>query len=213
MRHYFDITLPYGPDLPVWPGEPKPIISRLKSMADGDSANVTHIEAAMHYGTHVDAPIHFIDGAPGVEALPTDVLIGRVNVIDLPNAELITADVLKEVNSIERCDRIIFKTRNSQNWSQPNPEFDRNYVAIAPDAAEILVAANIRLVGVDYLSVEPFGSKDFVTHKALLGASIVIVEGLDLRGVEAGEYEMACLPMKLQGADGAPARVVLWTED
>jgi arylformamidase len=182
-------------------------------MADGDSANVTHIEAAMHYGTHVDAPVHFIDGAAGVEALPIDVLIGRVNVIDLPNAELITADVLKDVDSIEGYDRIIFKTRNSQYWSQPNPEFDRNYVAIAPDAAEILVAANIRLVGVDYLSVEPFGSKDFATHKALLGASIVIVEGLDLRDVEAGEYEMACLPMKLEGADGAPARVVLWTED
>ena len=213
MRRYIDITLPYGPDLPVWPGEPKPTISRLKSMEHGDSSNVTHIEAAMHYGTHVDAPVHFIEGAAGVEALPTEILIGPATVIDLPDVELITADVLSTIEPIDGCERVIFKTRNSNNWSIPNPEFDRAYVAIAPDAAEILVAANIRLVGIDYLSVEPFGSKDFATHKTLLGASIVIVEGLDLRDVEAGEYEMACLPMTLQGADGAPARVVLWTEE
>ncbi len=212
MRRYIDVTLPYNRDIPAWPGEPKPEISRLKSMDRGDDANVTHIDAAVHYGTHVDAPVHFIDGAAGIDSIPTEVLIGPVTVVGLPDADIIDAAVLATSPLPAGCERVLFKPRNSGLWAEPDHPFDRGYVAIAPDAAEALVAAGVRLVGVDYLSVEPFESEDFATHRLLLGAEVVIVEGLDLRAAEPGSYEMACLPMKLAGADGAPARVVLWTD-
>lgn len=212
MRRYWDVTLPWSPRLPVWPGDPKPTIERVRNIADGDSANISHISCGVHFATHVDAPVHFHDGAPGVDALPLEVLMGQVTVVHLPDVDAVTASVLEDRVPPEGIDRIIFKTRNSALWDQPDHDFHRDFVAVTPDGARWLVDRGTRLVGVDYLSVEPFGGEGHATHKILLGARVVVVEGLDMRRVPPGTYEMACLPVKIEGADGAPARVVLWRE-
>lgn len=213
MRRFYDVTLPYSPRLPAWPGEPKPVVERLKRMADGAESNVTRIDAAVHYGTHMDAPVHFLENGTGIEALPVDALVGPALVAYLPEVDVITADALAGLNWPRGIDRVLFKTRNSALWDDLDHAFATDYVAVAADGARALVERNVRLVGVDYLSVEPFVNDDFATHRTLLGAGVIIVEGLDLRRVPPGIYEMACLPMKIVGADGAPTRVVLWQDD
>ena len=212
MRRYFDVTLPYTPSLPTWPNSPKPEVSRVRDMSRGAHNNVSRIAASVHHGTHVDAPIHFIADGAGVDALPVATLIGKVFVAELIDVDLITAAALDSVSLPAGCERVMFKTRNSELWNDPGHEFRTDFVAVAPDAAQALVDRGMRLIGVDYLSVEPFDTEDYATHHTLLGAGVVIVEGLDLRAVAPGEYEMACLPINIVGADGAPARVVLWTE-
>ncbi len=212
-RRYYDITVPYTDRLPTWPGDPRPEITRLKSMARGDSGNVTHLSAGVHAGTHMDAPVHFLDGAPGMETLPLDALMGPAQVVTMPEADVITAAVLDAAAIPPDTERILFKTRNSALWDDPAHEFTPDFVAVSADGAGWLVDRGMRLVGVDYLSVEPFGSPGHPTHKTLLGAGMAIVEGLDLRAVEPGIYELACLPMKIVGSDGAPARVVLWRDE
>ena len=213
MRRFYDITLPFSPRLPAWPGEPKPVIERLSSIADGEIANVSRVDGCVHYGTHMDAPGHFIDGGNGVEAMPVDVLIGPALIVHLPDADAITDDVLNAQEILEGTERILFKTRNSELWNDLDHEFFEDFVAVAPDGAAWLVERGIRLVGIDYLSIETYHTEDFPTHRILLGAGMAIAEGLDLRAVEPGLYEMACLPMKVVGSDGAPARVVLWRDE
>jgi arylformamidase len=211
VRRYYDITLPYSAKLPAWPGEPKPIIKPHARIVDGDDANVTRIDAAVHYGTHMDAPVHFIEGATGIDAIPVDVLIGVTLVVELVDVDIITAPDLIHMELPQKLDRILFKTKNSDLWNNLEHEFYTDYVALSADAARFLVERGARLVGIDYLSVEPFEDNNgFATHKTLLGAGIILVEGLDLRAVTAGTYEIACLPMKTVNADGASARAVLW---
>ena len=213
MRRYYDITLPFSPRLPAWPGEPKPVVERLLNIADGGVANVTRVDGCVHYGTHMDAPLHFIDGGNGIETMPVDVQIGPALVVHLPDADAITAGLLDAQDIPGSTERLLFKTRNSDLWNDLDHAFFEDFVAIAPDGAEWLVERGVRLAGIDYLSIETYHTEDFPTHKILLGADIAIAEGLDLRAVEPGLYEMACLPMKIVGADGAPARVVLWRDE
>ena len=213
MRTFFDITLPFSARLPAWPGEPKPVIEKLLSLSDGGVANVSRVDACVHFGTHMDAPLHFINGGNDIAAMPVDVQIGPALVLHLPDADAITADLLDAQDIPAGTERILFKTRNSDLWNDPDHEFFKDFVAVAPDGAEWLVQNKIRLVGIDYLSIETFHTKEFPAHKILLGAGMAIAEGLDLRAVEPGGYEMACLPMKIAGSDGAPARVVLWRDD
>ncbi len=212
---FYDISVGIASEeTPVYPGDPGIEIIAHAALARGDAANVSLLHFGAHTATHVDAPAHFIAGAPVVSTLSLDVLIGPAHVVELDDdvraiaAEHVTAHVPTGTA------RVLFKTRNSAFWAAaPPPEFRQDFTYIAPDGARALVAQGVQLVGIDYLSVEQFKSEQFETHLALLTRGVVIVEGLDLRAVPAGRYELICLPLKLTGGsgDGAPARAVLRT--
>jgi arylformamidase len=205
----FDISLTISPALPVWPGDPPIELEQVESMDRGAHANVSHFSAGVHVGTHVDAPHHFMNDGRTVEQLPLDVLTGPCYVVQLPGGvEAITAEALEGTSLPNDTTRILFGTSNSRFWSQGEAGFQEEFVAVTEDGADWLVQRGIRLVGVDYLSVAPYGDS-VPTHQALLKAGVVVVEGLDLSAVPRGFYELYCLPLKLLGADGAPARAIL----
>jgi arylformamidase len=205
----YDISLPISSALPVWPGDLPIEIIQTESIDRGDEVNLSRLSMSAHSGTHVDAPHHFMNDHRTVEGLALDVLTGPCYVTQLPDdIDEISAEVLERVAIGSGTTRILFGTRNSKLWARAEPEFQPDFVAITQDGAEWLVARGIRLVGVDYLSVAPFGDGS-PTHKALLGAGVVVVEGLDLSQVARGFYDLYCLPLKLMGADGAPARAIL----
>lgn len=205
----YDITLTISPALPVWPGDPAVKLEQVASMARGDTANVTRLELGAHTGTHVDAPHHFLNDGRTVEALPLEVLTGPCYVAQLPDAvEAITAEVLARTPIPNGVERILFGTRNSHGWAQNEQEFQPDFVAITEDGAEWLTGHGVKLVGVDYLSVAPF-HQSTATHRVLLLAGVVILEGVNLAQIPRGFYQLYCLPLKLLGSDGAPARVIL----
>ena len=209
MRTY-DISLTISPGMPVWPGDPKVVIQRISKISDGDNANVSQIELSVHTGTHLDAPNHFLDqDKTTVEQLDLRILTGRAYVLHLPDElGLITRTVLENADIPPRTRRLLFRTRNSHLWAQQVNEFDPSFVGIDPSGAEYLTERGVRLVGVDYLSVAPF-KESRPTHEILLKSGVVIVEGLDLSQISQGRYTLYCLPLKLLGADGAPARAIL----
>ena len=207
MRIY-DISMGVQPGMPVWPGDPPVILERSESIADGGHANVSRIACSVHVGTHVDAPIHFVEGAATVDRTPLKVLVGRVYVVHLPRADVLDARVLDAAGIPPRTRRVLFRTRNSTQWARGERSFRKDYIAVAPSGAEWLVRKGVHLVGVDYLSVAPF-DKTEETHRILLGAGVVVVEGLYLADVKQGRYTLYCLPLKLIGSDGAPARAIL----
>ncbi len=207
MRIY-DVTLTISPDLPVWPGDPAVYAERVAKMEEGAIANLTRLEISAHTGTHVDAPFHFLPDGDTVENLSLKLLTGRAFVVHLPDVDLITNEVLERAGIPSRTRRVLFKTRNSEHWARGHSDFNTNYVALAPDAAETLIQRGVKLVGVDYLSVAPF-EDSAPTHNVLLKAGVIIVEGLDLSKVGPGRYNFYCLPLKIAGADGAPARAML----
>lgn len=206
----YDVTLPITAKLPVWPGDPSPIITRIMRMEDGADCNVSQLAISAHIGTHIDAPYHYIGGdSDTIEMIPLHLLTGRAYVIHIDDRiQLIDADVLKAAGIPPRTKRVLFKTRNSYLWTDLNGAFTEEYVAISPDGAAYLVSRGIQLVGIDYLSIAPYRSP-IETHQIFLKAGVIIVEGLDLSSVSAGRYSLFCLPLKIAGADGAPARVVL----
>jgi arylformamidase len=209
MMKFHDITLTMFPGMTVWPGDPPFILEQIESMDAGAHVNVSRLSGSVHTGTHVDAPHHFLNNGQTVESLPLEVLIGPARVIQIPDkASLISAEVLERANVPAKTLRLLVKTRNSQLWQDGRNEFDKDFVAVSPDGASWLVEHGIRLVGVDYLSVAPFKASD-LPHQTLLRAGVVILEGLDLNSVEPGSYSLYCLPLKLAGSDGAPARAIL----
>lgn len=205
----YDITLTTSAETPIFPGDPNAQISVMHAIADGAPANVSQICCGVHTGTHVDAPNHFIEGARRVHELELEKLIGDCTVIELP--EDAPAVEAKHLENVKHAERVLFKTRNSQFWNEPEKGFRKDFTYIAPDAAKILVKRGAKLVGIDYLSVEKYGAETFDTHIILLEKEVVIIEGLDLREVSAGDYELICLPLKYDGGtgDGAPARTIL----
>ncbi|MDQ3132194.1 MAG: cyclase family protein [Acidobacteriota bacterium] len=205
----YDVTFPIFDQTPIYEGDPKVKIEIANSLAKGDAANVSHICFGVHTGTHVDAPVHFIEGARRVHELEFEKLIGNCRVVELSGD--VTAIEPQHLENLESIERVLFKTRNSAFWNEPEKGFRTDFTYITPEAAKILAEKNIKLVGIDYLSVEKFGSKDFATHITLLEKEVVIIEGLDLREVPAGDYELICLPLKYIGGagDGAPARTIL----
>jgi arylformamidase len=204
----YDVSVPLRPSMPTYAGEPGPKLEHLKQMSRGDSANVTALSLGSHTGTHVDAPHHFLDGSSTVEAMPPDSLIGPARVIELTEQRHIAASDLESASIPRGATRLLLKTQNSRFWE--DDEFHTDFVGLTGDAAEWLVGRRFVLIGIDYLSIERFRSAEHEVHKTLLAANVVILEGLDLRSVTAGEYTMACAPLKVVGADGAPARVFLW---
>jgi arylformamidase len=207
-----DVSLTIDAKLPTWPSDPGFKLERTSKIEEGANANVSRLEMGVHTGTHVDAPVHFVPGAPGVETLSLQTLIGPARVMSLPDAvDVIDLDVLTSLEWPEGTERVLFKTRNSKYWAAGDSQFHTEFVAIADDAAHFLVEKGVKLVGVDYLSVAPW-KKSKATHQTLLNARVIVIEGLDLSGVEAGTYQLYCLPVKLGGSDGAPTRVVLVEE-
>lgn len=211
MTRLYDVTVPISPRTPIYEGDPGVKVESWSALAKGDSANVSYLHFGAHTGTHVDAPAHFIEGAQKVADLSLDVLIGPARVVRVPDDRPeIGVDFLHSID-LNRVERVIFHTRNSGFWSEDG--FRKDFTHLLPEAAEKLVQSGVKLVGTDYLSIEKFHSGHHRTHLALLSHNVVIVEGLDLSGVPAGDYEIICLPLKIaDGAgDGAPARVVLRT--
>ena len=207
--HTYDVTLTISPDMPVWPGDPSVDLKLVSKISDGANANVSHIKMGVHTGTHVDAPFHFLDNGKTIEEIPLSILVGRAYVLHLPNSvRMITAEILQNANIPPRTRRVLMRTRNSILWGKKNLSFQEDFVAIDEDASEYLVNRGVKLVGVDYLSVAPFKNSG-PTHRIFLSAGVVIVEGLDLSKVSQGRYNFHCLPLKLAGSDGAPARVIL----
>lgn len=206
----FDVSVPLRPDMPTYDGEPGPTLDFTSLISKGDPANVSVLLLGSHTGTHVDAPSHFIDGAEGVEGLSPDALAGPARVVEHTGETHITAADLEGMAIPADCERLLFKTRNSKLWD--DPRFHNDYVALAPDAARLLAERGLRLIGVDYLSVESYQPERFEVHETLLGGGVVVLEGLDLRRVTPGEYFLVCAPLNVVGADGAPARVFLLDE-
>jgi arylformamidase len=201
-----DISVPIRPGMVVYEGDPDVRLERSRSIAEGAIANNSRLDFGVHTGTHVDAPVHFIDGAAGSEALPLDALIGEAHVVDATSVEeALDEAALRGLELPSSTERLILKTRNSRLWELE--EFSHDFVRLTGSGARYLVEHGVRLVGIDYLSVG-----DEEAHVELLGAGVVPVEGLDLRGVEPGPYRLVCLPLRIVGSDGAPARAVLIRE-
>jgi len=201
-----DVSVPIDSTLATYPGNTPFSLEAIKRIANGDSSNVSTIHMSAHAGTHVDAPRHFFDTGHGVESLPLDMLCGRARVVEVTTRGHITGDALADLDLRDDL-RLLLKTRNSRLWG--TPEFDRAFIGVAESGARYLVDRGIKVLGVDYLSVEPFKTPGAPTHHTLLSAGTIVIEGLNLRDVAPGSYEMFCLPIALVGADGAPARVVL----
>ena len=206
-----DVSLVLRPDMVTWPGEPPPKIEPLKRIARGDSNNVSIITLGDHTGTHVDPPLHFIEGGNTVDKLPLDALIGPCRVVGFEGQGHVSGEWLDGAKIPMNTERLLFKTRNSERWADPTAGFTRDFTAIDASTARWCVERQVKLVGVDYLSIEPQGpeKQGYPVHNTLLRANVVIIEGLDMRGIAAGEYDLVCAPIKLQDGDGAPARVFL----
>jgi arylformamidase len=204
---WIDVSVPLRSGMVHWPGDPAVSIELVAAMARGDDADVTALNIGAHTGTHMDAPSHFVPGAASLDALDPDAVLGPARVISITDPVAVTAAEL-ERHGIEPGERLLFRTSNSDRcWS--TDDFVEDFVYISEDAAALLAERRVRLVGIDYLSVGGFHADGVAIHRRLLGAGVWILEGLDLRGASPGRYEMACLPLRLAGAEGAPARVLL----
>ena len=207
MTRIFDISVPVKTNGLVYPGNPEISIEPQQAISQGAGANVSRIVFGSHTGTHVDAAKHFFDNGQTVDQIPLDRLVGPAILIAVDDSLMsVGARDLERFNLAGR-KRVLIRTRNSGFLLEPI--FHRDYTFLAPDGAEYLVSLGVELVGVDYLSIEQFHSGHHKTHRTLLEKSVVIVEGLHLWGPPPGEYDFCCLPLRLEGLDGAPARAIL----
>ncbi len=201
-----DVSVPLDALLPTYPHNTPFTLEPIKRLARGDSSNVSTLHLSAHTGTHVDAPRHFFDDGPGTEALPLELLVGRARVIEIRSRTGVAAEDLRALDLSDDI-RVLIKTHNSRLWG--SPAFHADYVGVTESGAKHLVEHGIKVVGVDYLSIEQFKNPGAPAHRVLLGAGTIVIEGLDLRDAEPGVYDMFCLPLRIVGSDGAPARVVL----
>jgi arylformamidase len=208
----YDISLTISPEIPVWPGDLKVELYRVKKIEEGAHDNLSQMKLGVHTGTHVDAPYHFVANGLKVDELPIDLFVGPVQVVQLPDdVDLIGEADLKKLHIDPTIHRILLKTRNSKLWEKDEKKFNKDFVAISADAAEYLVKMGMRFVGIDYLSVGPFHNSK-PTHDVLLGAGLALLEGANLSSVPEGTYQLVCLPLKLGATEGAPARAILIKE-
>ena len=205
---WIDVSVPISAGMVHWPEDPPVEVSRVSEIAAGDPANVTRLEMSAHTGTHMDAPVHYLEGREGIDAMPFDATIGPARVIEISDMVSVKAGELAG-HDPKQGERLLFKTVNSVNAWRLAPEFERNFVYIAADAAAYLAECGVRSVGIDYLSVGGFERDAAETHVALLRAGVWVIEGLNLAEIEPGDYELLCLPLKIVGSDGAPARALL----
>jgi arylformamidase len=205
MASIHDVTVPLSPGLPTYPGDPSFEIEPIDAVASAPF-RLSRMSLATHTGTHVDAPGHFLPGGATVDSLRLEILMGKARVVEILARERVDRSDL-EAQDLRDDLRVLLKTRMSGQMLKPG--FQEDHVYLSGDAAAYLVQAGLKLVGFDYMSVDRFGTTEFPAHRALLGAGVVILEGLDLSQVEPGEYDMSCLPLRVAGGDGAPARVIL----
>ena len=209
MTKIFDITVTINAETPIYKGDPGVEINSFKAIASGSAANVSQISFGVHTATHVDAPNHFIEGARRVHELDPDKLVGPCRVIHV--SDDVVGIEPEHVGDLSGVRRVLFKTRNSAFWNSPQDGFRSDFSYLTAATAKLLVENGIVLVGIDYLSIEMGGSPDHPVHITLLKDEVVILEGVDLREVPSGDYELICMPLKYDGAtgDGAPARTFL----
>jgi len=206
MARFIDVSVPLAAGIPAFPGNPEFELQPVKRIADGASSNVSRLVLGTHTGTHIDAPLHFFDGAAGAESLPLELLVGRTRVVEIGRrggigrSELAAAGLREDL-------RVLLKTPNSALWN--GTPFRQDYTFLDESGALYLLEQGVKVVGIDYLSIEQFKKAGAPTHRALLGQGVIIIEGLNLADVDPGMYEMYCLPLPIRGGDGAPARVVL----
>ena len=204
--NWIDVSVPLRHHMVHWPKDPPVEITLVSSMEAGALANLSKMEMSVHTGTHMDAPRHFVKDGISIDQMPLEAVMGPARVIEIPS-EVIDSRALKAHN-LERGERVLFKTSNSDLcWSRSC--FFKNFVHVNEDGARHLVAHGVQTVGVDYLSVGGYERDGVQTHQALLRAGVWVIEGLDLSPVEPGRYEMICLPLRIEGCDGAPARALL----
>lgn len=208
-KNIFDVSVTIHPNLPVWPGDPQIVLVRHRKLSKGDTSNDSKLACSVHCGTHVDAPAHFIEDGITADQLPLDMLVGTATVLEFPGIDIITPDLLETQILGPQTERLLLKTKNSDLWTDPDHEFNPDFVALSAESARWMVNKGIKLVGIDYLSIQMFKDAEPLTHRILLEAGIIILEGLNLREVDPGEYQLICLPLKLAGSDGAPARAIL----
>jgi arylformamidase len=208
MQDWIDVTIPIRTGMVHWPDNPPIVVERVLDMARGDAANVSKVSLGVHTGTHVDAPVHFDPAQPGADAIPLDALCGPARVIEIVDEHEVTVHELVAANVHEH-ERILLRTKNSPRaWREPG--FAKDAVHLSVDAARWLAEHDVMTVGIDYLSVGGYAADNGeAVHRALLAGGVWIIEGLDLTGVSAGAYDLLCLPLKIVGADGAPARVLV----
>ncbi len=204
---WIDVSVPLYTGMAHWPDNPPVEIEYALSLDRGDAANVSKLSMGAHTGTHMDAPLHFLKDGISIDQMPLIATMGRARVIEISDLQSIKPAEL-EPHNIQLGERVLFKTLNSQRAWQGD-EFDKDFVYISKEAAVYLAKLQIQTVGVDYLSVGGFYKDGQETHHALLGAGIWIIEGLNLSQVQAGEYDLICLPIKMRGREGAPARAVV----
>jgi arylformamidase len=204
---WIDVSVPLRSGMVHWPDNPPVSIERMLDIGRGDVANVSKLSMGAHIGTHMDAPLHFFRTGKGLDTMPLTATIGRARVIEIRDLESIKPEELGPYQ-IQHGERVLFKTRNSTRcWH--TDDFVEDFVSISQEAAHYLAIQQVQTIGVDYLSVGGFFTDGVETHHALLGAGIWIIEGLNLSEVEAGIYELICLPLKIEGSDGAPSRAIL----
>ncbi len=207
MPALYDISMPIENNMVSWPGDPGVEIRSVLNTADGDPASVSHLSLGSHTGTHVDAFSHFQTGGTPMDQMDLNIYIGTARVVEIAHPALITVEELKETDWTQ-VQRVLFKTQNSKKYWLHEP-FNENFVHLTPESAEFLIEQKVQLVGIDYLSVEGFHIENAPSHHRLMEAQVYIVEGLYLKDVQPGWYELICLPLKITNGDGAPARVVL----
>jgi len=208
----YDVSVPIANGMPVWPTDPPLKLTSQAHLSRDRShtVHVTTIEMGSHTGTHIDAPFHFVEAGRKLDEIPLKDLVGPVSVIQVTGVPSITREHLKSL-SWKNVERVFFKTDNSEHWN--DGVFFERFVYLEPEAAEFLVQRNLRVVGIDYLSIDPYKSEKHPTHFVLLGRNVIIIEGLNLSRVPPGRYQMVALPLNLQGADGGPTRVIIMEND
>ncbi len=209
MPRIIDITVPVGPGMLTYPGDPVVSVERISDMADGDVSNLSIISMSTHAGTHVDPPIHFVADGVTIDRVPLDTLIGPAHLIDMRGIATIGPRELENAELPANTERVLFLTDWSARWAEVSPAFPDVYTALSPDGARWLVNRGVRLVGTDFISIEGTEDPTFPVHRTLLGANVAIVEGLDLREAVPGPYTLWCLPLKIRDGNGGPARAVL----
>jgi arylformamidase len=207
-----DISVTNSKDTIVYPGDPQPEYGLIFSLQNNEIANVGYMKQGLHHGTHVDVPYHFISGERTVDQMPMDHWIGKVLVVDVTSAEkCITDEDIKDI-PLEKYKRILFKTKNSTIYYK-RKEFTNEFIYLHKSACELIVKTGIKTVGLDYITIDPYGGMEFAAHRTLLKNGVCVIECINLENVKAGEYYLMCLPLKLLGTDGAPARAVLLSQD
>ena len=206
LSEWIDISLTIKSGRIVWPGDPEVKVSKLMQIENGEICNTRHLSCPVHVGTHIDAPLHFIDGGDGIETLPLSSLAGKANLIEIENKKQIPLHEI-ENKDIKEGDIVLFKTINSSKYLKETA-FNENYVYLSTESARYLVSKKISTVGIDYYSIAGINDNIVECHEVLLGAKVTIIEGLDLAELSEGEYEFVCLPLKIEGSDGAPARAI-----